>query len=101
MPKWSIDTDFAEQVILPAIGDPEKWAILKTVFDSPKTSKAIVAECNLPMTSSYRKINQMVEDGLLVVNGFVITKHGRKALKYQTSFDSVTIIIKLRQKSEN
>jgi len=99
MSKWIIDTDFDEKVILPAIGDPEKWAILKTVFDSPKTPKAIMAECNFPNTSSYRKIKQLIDDGLLVENGFLISRRGHKAQKYQTSFDTVTIIIKLGQKS--
>ena len=99
MSKWNVDSDFDEKVIIPAIGDPEKWAIIKTVFDSPKTFKAIIAECNLPNTSSYRKLNQMIEDGLLVKNGFVTSRHGRKAPKYQTSFDDVTIIIKMRKKS--
>ena len=99
MSKWDIVSDFDEEIILKAIGDPDMRKILKAVWDTPKTTMEIKKECNISFSSCYRKINQMVKDGLLVENGFALAPDNKKAKKYQTSFDEVTIIIKMRKKS--
>ena len=99
MSKWDIVSDFDEEIILKAIGDPDMRKILKAVWDTPKTTMEIKKECNISFSSCYRKINQMVKDGLLVENGFALAPDNKKAKKYQTSFDYVLIEIKMRKKS--
>ncbi len=99
MANWNIESDFDEEIILNGIGDPEKRKILKAVLDTPKTIMEIKKECNISFSSCYRKINQMVKDGLLVEKGFVFGSDSKKSKKYRTTVDEVTIIIKKRKKT--
>ena len=79
---WHTITDsHVNATILQAFGDPEKKKILESVSDAPKIIADILKECNLPQTSGYRKINSLIDDGLLVQSDQVI-KDNKKINKY-------------------
>ena len=79
---WHTITDsHVNATILQAFGDPEKKKILESVSDTPKIIADILKECNLPQTSGYRKINNLIDDGLLVQSDQVI-KDNKKINKY-------------------
>ena len=79
---WHTITDsHVNATILQAFGDPEKKKILESVSDAPKIIADILKKCNLPQTSGYRKINNLIDDGLLVQSDQVI-KDNKKINKY-------------------
>jgi hypothetical protein len=53
----------------------------------------ILKESKIPQTSGYRKINSLIEKGILVIDGHVETNDGKKINKYKTSFQNARINI--------
>lgn len=90
---WHTITDLqVNTTILQAFGDPEKKKILESVTDTPKIVADILNDCNLPQTSGYRKINSLINDGLLVQSGQTI-KDNKKISMYICIFDNLKINI--------
>jgi len=90
---WHTITDsHVNEIILQAFGDSEKKKIMESVSNSSKIIATILKECNLPQTSGYRKINQLIDDGLLVQSGNVI-KDNKKINKFVCIFNNLKINI--------
>jgi hypothetical protein len=49
------------------------------------------------VTSGYRMINQLVEDGLLTEEGYAETSDGKKVSKYTALFEKVKIEIEAKR----
>jgi len=81
------------QTILESYGDDDRTQILNCVSDEPKIISEILAECKIPQTSGYRKINSLIKNGLLVVDGSIVSHDGRSVSKYRSLFDNVRINI--------
>lgn len=90
---FTIDDSKISQVILESFGDDDKSAIINSVMDDQKIISEILSNCKIPQTSGYRKINQLIDDGILIPTGFEASVDGRKVIKYQTLFDNVKINI--------
>jgi hypothetical protein len=54
----------------------------------------MLEKLQIPQTSGYRKVNSLIEDGLLIKDGHMISASGRKTDKYKSLFDNVEIDIK-------
>ena len=90
---WHTITDSnVNEIILQTFGDSDKKKILETVSTTAKIIASILKECNLPQTSGYRKINQLIDDGLLVNSGYVM-KDNKKINKYVCIFNNLKINI--------
>jgi len=81
------------KTIIEALGDNDKSKILNAVGEDAKIISDILQETKLPQTSVYRKINSLINDGLLVEDGFIYTQDTRKVMKYRTLFDNMKINI--------
>jgi hypothetical protein len=81
------------KVFLESFADQDKKAILGSVMDMPLIIAQILETCNIPQTSGYRKINYLINHGLLVANGFELAHDGKKVKKYETIFDNVKVDI--------
>ncbi len=79
--------------IMEHIGDNDMMLIMNEVMTKPKLVSKILQACKLPQTSGYRKINKLVDAGLLVISGHDIGPDGRQIFKYTTSFDSISVFI--------
>ncbi len=79
-------------MILEAVGDQEKKKILETTADSPKIVADIVKDVSIPQTSGYRKINSLINGGLLVQSGHIM-KDTKKISKYVCIFNNLKINI--------
>lgn len=53
-----------EQTVFEALADPECRDILATI-DEPASAKSVADLCDLPQTSTYRKLQQLSEAGLV------------------------------------
>ena len=90
--RWvSIHDKEIMQVILEAIGDEDKKMILLAAAHEPKITHDILNECNIPKTSGYRKINSLIDWGLLYQSEYVIGKDGKKISKYLSTFSNLKI----------
>ena len=86
------DQDLSK-VFLESFADEDKKAIIGAVMDTPLIIAKILEICEIPQTSGYRKINSMIEYGLLVSNGFEVSHDGKKIKKYETIFENVKMDI--------
>lgn len=90
---WYTLTDSqVNSIILQTYGDLEKKKILESVSDKPKIIADILKDCGLPRTSGYRKINNLIDEGLLSVSGQVIVDN-KKINKYVCVFSNLRIDI--------
>lgn len=80
-------------IILEAFGDCDKKKILTSIMNESKTVYDILKDCKIPQTSGYRKINSLIKNGLLLIDGFVETQEGKKTNKYRSVFPNVQINI--------
>lgn len=81
------------RIFLESFADQDKKAILGSVMDNSLIIAKILESCKIPQTSGYRKINYLINSGLLVVNGFEVAHDGKKVKKYETIFDNVKVDI--------
>jgi hypothetical protein len=93
-PNWiAIEDSSLAKLILESFGDEDKKNILNTVLDEPRIISEILEIANIPQTSGYRKVNSLIDNGLLIVQGYVTTHDGKKVSKYKSIFENVTINI--------
>ncbi|MBS3926575.1 MAG: transcriptional regulator [Nitrosarchaeum sp.] len=81
------------KIFLESFADEDKKAIIGAVLDKSLVIADILDACNVPQTSGYRKINQLIESGLLISNGYEIATDGKKIRKYESIFDNVKMDI--------
>ena len=81
------------RIFLESFADQDKKSILGSVMDEPLIIAKILEACKIPQTSGYRKINFLIDNGLLVANGFELAHDGKKIKKYETIFDNVKVDI--------
>jgi len=89
----TIHDEQLSKIFLESLGDPDKNAIMNSVVDHPLIVSDILNTCKIPQTSGYRKINALIKNGLLIPNGFDITKDGKKVTKYETLHNNIKIDI--------
>lgn len=93
-PNWvAIEDPSLAKLILESFGDEDKKNILNTVLDGSRIISEILETAHIPQTSGYRKINSLIDNGLLTVQGCVTTNDGKKVNKYKSIFENVTISI--------
>ncbi|NJK77851.1 MAG: transcriptional regulator [Nanoarchaeota archaeon] len=91
---WIIIKDQSlAKVFLESFADEDKKAIIGTVLDQSLIVADILDACNVPQTSGYRKINQLIDAGLLISNGYSVATDGKKIKKYESIFDNVKMDI--------
>ncbi|HET8719363.1 MAG TPA: hypothetical protein VFM64_00010 [Candidatus Nitrosotenuis sp.] len=79
--------------ILKTFADPEKKIILDLTRESAETIPKILVLSNLPNTSGYRKMNQLIEEGFVTSVGLAETFEGKRALVYRSIIQKIQIII--------
>jgi len=81
------------KIFLESFADKDKKAILGEVMDKPLIIAKILESSKIPQTSGYRKINFLIDNGLLVSNGFELTHDGKKVKEYETIFENIKVDI--------
>jgi hypothetical protein len=79
-------------LILQSYADADKKKILDAA-KKPKIILGIIDTCKLPQTSTYRKINSLIKNGLLIPGGNVSMKYGKNVTKYVSLFENLEINI--------
>ena len=81
------------EIILKSVGDEDKKNIINAVIDEPRTISEILDSIMIPKTSGYRKINTLIDDGILIPQGHTMTSDGKRVTKYKAIFDNIRILI--------
>jgi hypothetical protein len=81
------------ELILKTFADEDKKIILDLTRTSPETIPNVLSLCNLPNTSGYRKMKQLIDDGFVMPTGLAETFEGRRALLYKSIIQKIQIII--------
>ena len=89
--RFTISDPALSQSILKAFSDDEMSKILNASIGEPWTISEILEKLDIPKTSGYRKINSLIEDGLLIKTGTDLTSNRREIGKYKSLFDNVNI----------
>lgn len=78
------------QSILGALDDPDCRTIVRHLHE-PMTASEVSAECDIPMSTTYRKL-ETLSDASLVEERTEIRADGHHATQYLVSFDAVSIV---------
>ena len=89
---YTLSDTYVNTIILQAYGDMEKKKIIESVSESPKIINDILKDCQLPRTSGYRKINSLIDDGLIYQSDQIIVDN-KKINKYACAFTNLKINI--------
>jgi len=81
--------------ILKALSDEYSRTIMNFTIEQPKSVVEIVKECDVPMTTAYRRVKELEENKILKVTGSVVTDDGKKYFLYQNRLKSIYVIFGL------
>lgn len=92
--KWiTLEDSQLIETMLKALGDEDKKNIISAVIDEPLIISDILEISQIPQTSGYRKINSLIDDGILIPQGHVTTHDGKRVTKYKVIFENIRISI--------
>lgn len=80
-------------LILKLCGDSETRKIIICLFDNNLTIPQILKESKVPKTSGYRKIENLIINGLILESGKVLSE-SKRISKYKCVFDEIKIGMK-------
>ncbi len=93
-PVMKISDKSVIDIVLRSFGDEDKKAILQATNSKSKIIYDILKETGIPQTSGYRKINSLIEEGLLVPTDSVITEDKKKIMKYMAVINNLRVNIR-------
>lgn len=92
--KWlTIEDPTLTKLILESLGDDDKKKILNAVIDESRMISDILEISDIPQTSGYRKVNTLIQNGMLIPYGSTLTHDGKKVTKYKSIFENISIEI--------
>jgi DNA-binding IclR family transcriptional regulator len=77
------------QSVLDALDDADCRTIIRHL-DEPMTATEVSEECDIPMSTTYRKLD-LLTDASLLVEGTEIRPDGHHATRYGLDFETVSI----------
>jgi DNA-binding IclR family transcriptional regulator len=77
------------QSVLDALDDADCRTIVRHL-DEPMTATEVSEECDIPMSTTYRKLD-LLTDASLLVEGTEIRPDGHHATRYELDFETVSI----------
>ena len=78
------------ELILELFGDLETRKIFTCIFENELTIPQILNEAKIPKTSGYRKIENLILNGLILESGRVLSE-SKRISKYRCVFDKIII----------
>ena len=78
------------ETVLAALEDPDCRALLEATTDEALTASELTARCDVPRSTTYRKLEQLTDAGLLEER-VRLSADGKHASEYRRAVDDVTI----------
>lgn len=79
------------QSVLAVLDDPASRTIIRQISE-PMTASELSKACDIPLSTTYRKLERLADAGLLVESTDV-RSDGHHTTRYDVAFDSVTIAL--------
>ncbi|MFP8952996.1 helix-turn-helix domain-containing protein [Natrialbaceae archaeon A-arb3/5] len=90
---WSTDEpEINPQTVLSALDDDACQAILEATSDESLTATELSEQCDIPMSTAYRKVETLAEADL-VEEQVRINTSGKHATEYRKCFDDVVVSV--------
>ena len=86
-----INDEKLRQAILEALADKESLKILDCAVFHAKSINEIIRETSIAHTTAYRKVNALIQNGLLVVEKTKITSDGKKYSEVRSTLRSFNV----------
>ncbi len=74
-----------------ALADEYSRAILLSTIDKSKSAIEVSAERNIPISTAYRRLHDLEEAGLVVVERSVVSEDGKRFELYRSTVRSVAV----------
>ena len=87
-----LSEDEAVQSILGALEDPYCRRILEAMTGTFATAQQISQRCDMPISTTYRKLNTLVEVGLLDTS-IQLRRSGHHTKEFALGFETVTVVM--------
>jgi len=88
------DSEF-RKAILKALSDDYSRTIMNYTIEKPKSVVNMVKDCDIPMTTAYRRVRELEEYKILKVTGSIVTDDGKKYFLYQNRLKSIYVVFGL------
>ena len=86
-----ISEEEMKKAIVEALADDYAKRILDSTLLKAKSVPEIMRECNVPMTSAYRRVKMLHDAGLLSVEKTITTEEGSKYELYRSSVREILV----------
>jgi DNA-binding transcriptional ArsR family regulator len=77
--------------ILEAMSDTTSRAILSSIIADGKSIEEIATESQVPISSAYRRVHELRDRGLIMVERIVVTRGGKRHHIYRSAFRGATV----------
>jgi hypothetical protein len=92
--KWiTLEDSRLIELMLKSLGDEDKKNIINAVISQPLIISEILEISKIPQTSGYRKVNSLIDDGILIPQGYTTSHDGKRVTKYKAIFENISISI--------
>ncbi|QMU53455.1 MAG: ArsR family transcriptional regulator [Nitrosopumilus sp.] len=79
------------KAILKALSDDYSRTIMNATIEKSKSVVDLVKECDIPMTTAYRRIHELEDSKILKVTGAIVTDDRKKYYLYQNRIKSIYV----------
>lgn len=83
-----IQEEVTKDVMLRILADKYSRNILETTMDLPKSAIELSAECKIPISTAYRRVQELHDHKLLGISGS-INDDGKKYFLYKSKIKSI------------
>lgn len=80
-----------DQGDVPAVLADEYTTEILAATDDPKSARELSDQLGVPIATCYRRVEDLVEAGLLTEVGRDLSNHGRRTSVYRRTVDDVTV----------
>jgi DNA-binding transcriptional ArsR family regulator len=84
------DESVDSETVLSVLDDPDCRRLLEATTDEALTAQELTDRCDVPRSTTYRKVEQLTEAGLLE-EGVRLRRDGKHTSEYHRTFEDVTI----------
>jgi len=81
------------KAVFESYGDPAKKVILDLLQKEPKSIPEAIAKSKLPKASTYSRVKELIQDGLITIVGNTKASDGRKVTQYSPTFNKAVFEI--------
>jgi len=81
----------AKKVVLEVLVDDYARSMLEATIYKAKSVPELMRECNVPMTSAYRRVKKLVDTRLMRVERTMITDEGVKYELYRSNVRGISV----------